>query len=127
MDSDGGVTRREQAKKGVKYGDKTYKIRFEVVPKLSIDDGIQHAREVLDKTIFFTGLSGSVAKENGGLKCGIEHGVNCLENYRKEWDDKLGCWRDRPLHDWSSHGSDAWRYLSVIEFKRKGEALNIYG
>lgn len=125
--SDGGVTRREQAKKGVKYGEKTYKIRFEVVPKLTIDDGIQHARQTLDSVIFFTGLSGSVAKENGGLKCGIEHGVNCLENYRKEWDDKLGCWRDRPLHDWSSHGADGFRYLSVIEFKRKGEALNIYG
>lgn len=124
--SSSGVTRREQAKKGVEYGDKTYRLRFDVVPKLGVDDGIEHARAALDKTIFFTGLKGSVAKENGGLKFGVEHGVNCLENYRKEWDDKRGAWKDRPLHDWSSHGSDAWRYLAVAERKRKQEVLNIY-
>ena len=122
-----GVTRREQAKKGVTYGDKTYKLRFEVVPKLGIDDGIQHGRETLDRAILFTGLGGSIAKENGGLKTGVEYGVTCLENYRKEWDVKRGCFTDRPLHDWSSHGADAWRYLSVVEFKRKQGALNIYG
>lgn len=125
--SSSGVTRREQAKKGVEYGGKTYRLRFDVVPKLGIDDGIEHARSTLGRTVFFTGLRGSVAKENGGLKFGVEHGVNCLENYRKEWNDKLGCWKDNPLHDWSSHGADAWRYLSVVEFKRKSGALNIYG
>ena len=125
--SSSGVTRREQARQGVDYGGKKYRLVFDVVPKLTIEDGIEHARNIIDRCVFFTGLKGSVSKDNGGLKSGIEHGVNCLESYRKAWDDKLGCWRDRPLHDWSSHGADAFRYLAVVEYKRKQQAINIYG
>lgn len=116
--SSSGVTRREQAKKGVEYGGEVYKLTFDVVPKLGVDDGIEHARRLLDRCVFFTGLGGSSSKDNGGVKNGVEYGVTCLESYRKEWNDKLGCFRDSPLHDWSSHGSDAFRYLAVVESKR---------
>lgn len=37
-------------------------------------------------------------------------GIKCIENYRKEWNDKLECYRERPLHNWSSHGTDAFIY-----------------
>jgi len=30
--------------------------------------------------------------------------IACLDNYRKEWDDKLGTWKSRPRHDEFSHG-----------------------
>lgn len=30
--------------------------------------------------------------------------IECLDNYRKEWDDKLGVFKDRPRHDEFSHG-----------------------
>lgn len=30
--------------------------------------------------------------------------IQCLDSYRKEWDDKLGVWKDRPRHDEFSHG-----------------------
>ena len=33
--------------------------------------------------------------------------------YRREFDEKLKSWRGRPLHDWTSHGADSFRYLSV--------------
>lgn len=36
-----------------------------------------------------------------------EQGIRCLDNYRKEWDDKRGCYKSEPLHDWASHGADA--------------------
>lgn len=39
--------------------------------------------------------------------------VRCLENYRKEWDERLQRWSDKPVHDWSSHACDAMRYLAV--------------
>lgn len=39
-------------------------------------------------------------------------GIKCLENYKKEWDDKHGCWRSSPLHNWSSHCADAVRTLA---------------
>jgi hypothetical protein len=41
-----------------------------------------------------------------------DHGVKCLDNYRKEWNDKLGCWRDKPLHNWASHGYDGFETLA---------------
>lgn len=116
--SSSGKTRKEQAREGVEYGGKVYRLRFEEVPKLGVDDGIEHARTVLDRCVFFTGLGGTVGEDKGSIKSGVEYGVTCLESYRKEWNDKLGCWRDRPLHDWSSHGSDAFRYLAVAENKR---------
>jgi hypothetical protein len=40
-------------------------------------------------------------------------GIRCLKNYRKEFDERKGIFNDRPLHDWSSHGADAFRYLAV--------------
>jgi hypothetical protein len=37
--------------------------------------------------------------------------ILCLENYRKEWNDKLHVYSERPRHDWASHGADAFSYL----------------
>jgi hypothetical protein len=39
-------------------------------------------------------------------------GLHSLENYKKEWDDKHGCFRSTPLHNWASHGADAFRTLA---------------
>lgn len=100
-----GKTRKELARDGIEYGKKTYYADFEIVPKLGIDDGIQLVRETLPKCVF------------DEAEC--EQGIITLENYRKEWNDKLGCWRDSPLHNWASHGADAFRYLSVVESKRE--------
>lgn len=96
-----GKTRKEMALEGFDLDDDgiKHRINFNVVAKLSIDDGIDYARKVLDRCVF------------DKVKC--ERGIQCLESYRKEWNDKLGCWRDRPLHDWASDGSDAFRYLAV--------------
>lgn len=40
-------------------------------------------------------------------------GIEVLKNYRKEWDEKRKAFKDRPLHDWASHGADAIRQLGV--------------
>ena len=47
------------------------------------------------------------------VKC--ERGVSALRNYRKEFDDKLKAFKDRPLHDWTSHGSDAFAELAAAD------------
>ena len=44
-------------------------------------------------------------------KC--EHGIDSLRNYRREWDDRLKTYKQRPLHDWASDGADAFRTLAV--------------
>jgi hypothetical protein len=104
-----GKTRKELAKEGVEYNGKTYALKFDVVPKLGVMDGIEQARLILAKCVFDE-------KET-------EQGVKCLEHYRKEWNEKLGTWRDQPLHDWSSHGADAFRYLSVVVSRRINKPL----
>jgi phage terminase large subunit len=40
--------------------------------------------------------------------------IEAMKSYRREWDDKLGCYRERPVHDWASHTADAFRYLGMI-------------
>jgi hypothetical protein len=40
-------------------------------------------------------------------------GVSALDAYKKEWNDKHGCWSSRPLHNFACHGADAFRMLAV--------------
>ncbi len=37
---------------------------------------------------------------------------SCFLNYSKEWDDKLGNWKNKPQHDEWSHGADDVRYIA---------------
>lgn len=39
--------------------------------------------------------------------------VECLDHYRKEWDERLGAWKNQPLHDWSSHAAKATEQLAL--------------
>ncbi len=52
-------------------------------------------------------------------KKSCEPGLLCLNNYRKEWDEMNGCWKERPRHDWASHGYDGLETLV--------RGLNAYG
>lgn len=53
-------------------------------------------------------------------KCRIDE-VNCkklisaLKNYRKEWDDVRGAFRDKPLKNWAGHGADAVRTGAMFD------------
>lgn len=40
-------------------------------------------------------------------------GFKALRAYRRAYDDKTRAYSNRPLHDWASNGSDAFRYLAV--------------
>lgn len=74
-------------------------IDFEVVELAAIEDGVEAVRGILPMCWF------------DQVKC--EHGIDCLENYHKEYDDKREAYQIKPLHDWSSHGADAFRYLAM--------------
>ena len=39
--------------------------------------------------------------------------IKALDHYRKEWDEKLGSFKSRPLHDWASHGAKAFECFAV--------------
>jgi hypothetical protein len=98
-----GKSRKDLAAEGYEVDDsgQKYKVNFTVVPKKSIDSGIEEVRLLLPRCVF------------DEVKC--EQGIKCLESYRKDWNEKLGCWRDSPLHDWTSHTADAFRYLAAAE------------
>jgi len=70
-----------------------------VLPRLSVDDGIQSVRRLLPACWF------NMPK--------VKQGLDCLRNYRREYDEKRNVFYDKPLHDWASHGSDAFRYLAL--------------
>lgn len=39
-------------------------------------------------------------------------GITHLDNYRKQWNEALGVWREEPLHDIASNGADAIRQFA---------------
>ena len=75
-------------------------ITFDVVPKLSVEDGIEAARVVIPVSYF------------DHKRCAF--GIKCLQNYEKEYDEKRRTFKQRPLHNWASHGADSFRYGSVM-------------
>ena len=70
-----------------------------IVPNLSLQDGIQASRLALTRAWF-------------DHKC--EDGIECLRQYQREYDEDKKVFRDKPRHDWTSHGADAFRYLSIV-------------
>lgn len=98
-------SRKELAREGYEIDGQIYSMTFKVVPKTGVDTGIESVREVLPKCVF------------DEEKCA--EGISHLEAYRKEWDDKRGCWKDKPLHDKTSHGADAFRYFTVAKNNHK--------
>lgn len=71
---------------------------IKVIPVQRVEDGINAARLLLPRCWFD--------------KAGTKRGVDALRNYCREWDDKTKAFRLRPLHNWASHGADAFRYLA---------------
>lgn len=72
---------------------------FKVLPRLPIDDGINAVRLLLPTTRF----------DSEKCKAGLE----ALRQYRREYDENKRTFKPTPLHDWSSHDADAFRYLAI--------------
>ena len=86
-----GKTRREVA---YQLG-----IRFKVVPKIPLEDGI-HATSMLLPRCWID----------------VDHCkklIDALRHYHRKYIDKNRMFRSKPVHDWSSHACDAMRYLAV--------------
>jgi len=39
--------------------------------------------------------------------------IDCLSSYSKEFDDKMGTYKNRPVHNWASHGVDAFQTMTL--------------
>jgi phage terminase large subunit len=73
--------------------------KLKLLDKFGVDDGIQAARSILPQCWFDSN------------KCSM--GLDMLLQYRKEKDEKRGCYKENPLHDWTSHCADSFRYLAL--------------
>lgn len=83
-------------------------LKFHVTPNLPVIDGINAARLVLAMCW--------IDQE----KC--DRLLKCLRNHRKEWDEKAGAWKDKPVHDQYEAGAAAFRYFAINDAEVKDEA-----
>ena len=81
-------------------------INFRVVPKLPVEDGI-HAAQLLIERCWF---------DRDNCKPGLE----ALRQYHRAYNERLRTFRATPVHDWSSHAADAWRYAAIALPRLRG-------
>ncbi len=80
-------------------------IRFEVTPRLQnsvageVEEGIHAVRMFLPRCWF----------DAERCKAGLE----ALTHYRRDYNQRLNEFKATPVHDWASHGADAFRGLAV--------------
>ena len=85
-----GKTRREVA---YQLG-----INFKILPKLPIEDGIHAAKMLLPRCYI-------------NIDCKLL--IDALRHYHRRYNEKMKVFHDKPVHDWSSHACDAFRYLAT--------------
>lgn len=77
-------------------------IKFETVKRVAQkEDGIEAIRTVLGRCWF------------DGEKC--KRGIDALKGYQKEWDEKMMIYKDKPVHNWTSHGTDAFQTMALTD------------
>jgi hypothetical protein len=81
-----------------------------VVPRIAtISQGIEITRKALAGNHWFYDKT---PDKDLGEDLGAGNGIRCLDGYQFQWNDKLGVWSAEPLHNWASHGADAWRQFA---------------
>lgn len=73
--------------------------RVDVLKMIGLEDGINATRMLFPKMVF------------DAERC--EPGLQALQNYRWGYNPRMGELKTEPVHDWSSHGSDALRYAAL--------------
>lgn len=74
-------------------------INFQVAPNIGLEEGIHAVRMLLPRCYFDEAKAGKV--------------VEVLQHYRRDYNTRLNEFKATPVHDWASHGSDAFRTLAV--------------
>ena len=75
-------------------------IKPRIVPNHKIRDGISAARKLFPSV--------TICEEGTG------EFIEAMKGYRREWNEDLGMFSDRPVHDWCSNYADAFRYFAVV-------------
>lgn len=80
---------------------KTLGVKFDIIPSMSVDDGIEAGRLAFNRLW--------VNEE----KC--TYFIDAISQYCQEWDDARGMFKDKPYKNWTSHMADMWRYAAIVE------------
>ena len=67
-------------------------------PRGAVAERINAIRRVLRRTVFDASRTARLTE--------------ALRTYRRDWDDKGKTWRQQPVHDWTSHPTDAFGTLA---------------
>lgn len=86
-------------------------IEFEVVPRMKVDDGINAGR------IFFNRLWVNAPT--------CESWLDAVSMYKQEFDEDTNMYKQKPLHDWTSHYADVHRYAALVEDQFMSEKRKI--
>lgn len=87
-------------------------ITFEIVPDLPVQDGIEAGRRLFAKLWVD--------------KTTCKDWLKLIPQYTKEYDEERKIFKDKPLHDWTSHGADEHRYASIVEGQMSNETRKAY-
>lgn len=91
---------------------KSLGVKFEIVKRVAAkEDGIEAIRTILSRCWF------------DGENC--KRGIGALKGYQKEWNEKMMVYKDSPVHNWTSHGTDAFQTLALT--KPDGNASDTAG
>lgn len=74
-------------------------VDFSICPDIGLRAGIDATKSFIPRLRFNSILTSK--------------GTDALYNYRREYNDKLRVFMDRPVHDWASHGADAARIMAI--------------
>lgn len=77
----------------------TLGVRVTVGARLGPEDRIEAARQLFSRIWI------------DETRC--KRGIDCLQNYRRAFNDKLGEFKADPVHDWASHGADSFGELAL--------------
>ena len=80
-------------------------LTFSTVPRVSKKEiAIEMVRDLMPRVWFDEG------------RC--EQGLQCLKNYRRKINKVTKQMTEKPVHDWASHGADAFMTLAQSEKNR---------
>ncbi len=87
--------------------------RCEITAKLSLEEGVNAARMMFPRCTF------------DADKC--KEGLEALRAYRWAYNQRMSELKATPVHDWSSHCADAFRYMAIAARSANDEygALNL--
>lgn len=97
-------------------------ITLEIVPSMPVDDGINAGRLMFAR-LWINAPEDIIEEDLAKRKTGCAYWLDAISQYKQEWDQKKGMFREIPKHDWTSHPADVHRYASIVEHMMTNEVV----